>query len=291
MYPALNVLMALFCAANVEAFTLAGRGSVRSPSSSSFKTSLRFSGLFMELPEWSSAPIISNKKEAEGLRMIEIECPEIGAEFSTPGQYLKIKKNDGKPGFFAICSPPDKRDVLQFLVKESEGSQFFTSAQPGDKLDLSPPQGKGFAIEEFFENYRNDWAVSNVVLLAAGSGLAPIASALEYPGLGLKQIGKNTIFERRATLYLGARSKAHLPMMNKYAAWKELGIDIIPVLSQPDASWTGRKGYVQDALKEDGIKVPKNSGVLMCGQRGMTEDCKEALLEAGVFEGRILMNF
>ena len=35
------------------------------------------------------------------------------------------------------------------------------------------------------------------------------------------------------------------------AAWKELGIDVIPVLSQPDESWTGRKGYVQDALKED----------------------------------------
>lgn len=290
----------LVLSTHAGAFTIAqGRRSVifrkssaqSSPALSDKSTSSLRCGLYMELPEWSSMPIISNTREAEGLRMIEIEAPEIGAEYSTPGQYLKVKKGDGKPGFFAIASPPDKRSVLQFLVKESEGSQFFTSAQIGDKLDLSAPQGKGFQIEEYFENYRNDWAVSNVVLLAAGSGLAPIASALEYPGLGLKQTGKNTLFERRATLYLGARSKAHLPMMSKYAAWKELGIDVIPVLSQPDADWTGRKGYVQDALKEDGIKVPRNSGVLMCGQRGMTEDCKEALLEAGVFEGRILMNF
>ena len=64
MYSALVVLVALFYRADVAAFTLAGRGRTR-VNQFSIKSSPRFSGLFMELPEWSSAPIISNKPEAE----------------------------------------------------------------------------------------------------------------------------------------------------------------------------------------------------------------------------------
>jgi hypothetical protein len=30
---------------------------------------------------------------------------------------------------------------------------------------------------------------------------------------------------------------------------------------------------------------------LLCGQRGMTDNVKELMLEAGVFEGRVLLNF
>jgi NAD(P)H-flavin reductase len=55
--------------------------------------------------------------------------------------------------------------------------------------------------------------------------------------------------------------------------------------------WTGRTGYVQDALRGDEVTVPRNTGVLLCGQRDMTDNVKQLLLDAGVFEGRILFNF
>lgn len=57
------------------------------------------------------------------------------------------------------------------------------------------------------------------------------------------------------------------------------------------SSWTGRKGYVQQALKEDGVRVPRNTAVLMCGQKEMAEDVKEICYEAGVLDGRCLTNF
>jgi NAD(P)H-flavin reductase len=127
-------------------------------------------------------------------------------------------------------------------------------------------------------------------MLACGSGLAPIAAAIESGTLGLKDTGYNSLSARLGRLYVGAKTEAHLPLKDRYEAWGELGLEIIPVLSQaPDSPY--RKGYVQDALKEDGVGVPRNTGVLMCGHRGMTEDAKEILLSAGVFEGRILLNF
>lgn len=90
------------------------------------------------------------------------------------------------------------------------------------------------------------------------------------------------------------RTEAHLPLQHRYEAWRTMGLNVVPVLSQPSesSSWTGMTGYIQEMLKGEGaIKVPRNTGALLCGQRGMTDNVKELLLEAGVFEGRILMNF
>jgi hypothetical protein len=40
-----------------------------------------------------------------------------------------------------------------------------------------------------------------------------------------------------------------------------------------------------------GVPVPRNSGALLCGQKGMAEAVTEILTKAGVFEGRVLTNF
>ena len=45
------------------------------------------------------------------------------------------------------------------------------------------------------------------------------------------------------------------------------------------------------ALEEDGVDIPRNSGALLCGMKGMTESVKDILTKAGVFEGRVLFNF
>lgn len=57
------------------------------------------------------------------------------------------------------------------------------------------------------------------------------------------------------------------------------------------SSWTGRKGYVQTALKEDGVRVPRNTAVLLCGHKDMAQDVREISEKAGVLEGRVLTNF
>jgi NAD(P)H-flavin reductase len=238
--------------------------------------------------------VVSNVREAEGLRLINIKVPEsLASGYKTPGQYLKIKTGDGKPGFYAIASPPDNREEMTFLVKETSNNGFMTEAKAGGSLDLSSAQGKGFAIEEYFDTYRNDWSCTNILLLAAGSGIAPIAAAIESDILSLQVTAYQTLFERKATLYVGARDEEHLPFRSKFEEWKKRGVEVVPVYSKPSAGsgWGGKTGYVQDALKTDGIKVPRNTGALLCGQKEMTENCREILLEAGVFEGRVLLNF
>jgi len=247
------------------------------------------------LADWTRCSVVANKVEAEGLRFVELEVSEeLAKTYTVPGQYVKIKVGEGKPGFYAMANSPDagfKTQKLQFVIKETENNQYIAGAKPGDKLDLSSPQGKGFNLVESFDKYKFDFPTTNVLLMATGSGLAPIAAAIDFAPMGLRKIGFNSLFERKATLYIGARTEEHLPLKSRYADWETKGVRVVPVLSKPSDKWNGKRGYIQEALKIDGIQTPRNSGVLCCGHRGMTDNVRELCLEAGVFEGRILLNF
>ena len=181
--------------------------------------------------------------------------------------------------------------MFSFLVKEAEANGFITGAKVGDKLDMSNPMGRGFQVKEYVDGYKYDFPATNLLLMACGSGIAPIAAAIESGSLGLKTTGFNSLFERKATLYLGARTTDHIPFKAKFAEWESMGVNIVPVLSKPEGTWSGRTGYIQDSLSKDTVKVPRNTAALLCGHRGMTDNVKDILLSAGVFEGRILLNF
>ena len=245
---------------------------------------------------WRQASIVSNIAEAVGLRKILVQVdPSVAATYIAPGQYVQIKTGEGKPGFYAIASPPstggESSGVFTFLIKENESNLFLTSASTGSVVDVSAAMGKGFNVVEYFQKYKYDFPVTNVLMLACGSGLAPIASAIDSGILGLGQASFNSLFGSKGTLYLGVRSTAHIPLKDRLSQWEKAGIRVVPVLSKPEDAFTGRRGYVQDILRQDGISVPRNSGLLLCGQRLMVEDVKRQCLEAGVFEGRVLLNF
>ena len=96
---------------------------------------------------------------------------------------------------------------------------------------------------------------------------------------------------RTARLYYGVQTPADLCYVDKFSEWESMGIQVVPVMSQPTEGWQGRVGYVQTCLEEDGVPIPRNSGALLCGMKGMAESVKDILTKAGVFEGRILTNF
>ena len=240
------------------------------------------------------ATVKSNVDEAKGMKLVTVNVPdEVKGGYSAPGQYCQMKVGeDAKAGFYAIASAPNaESNSFTFLIKENDNNQVLTGASEGADVLISAPMGKGFAIEENFDQYKFDFPTMRVVMLACGSGIAPIAAAIESGQLKLKEVGYNSLVERRGVLYIGARSEAHLPFKSKYQEWEEKGIKVVPVLSKPEKGWAGKDGYIQDALKEDGVEVPRNTGVLLCGQKGMVDDAKELLLSEGCFEGRLLLNF
>ena len=163
--------------------------------------------------QFVTGKILSNEKEAVGLRAITIELPKAQAStYTVPGQYCQIKVDpSSKPNFFAVRSPPDGRDIFSFIVKESESNSALVSSQPGSQVYLSDAMGKGFQIPEYFDKYKFDFPTTKVLLMACGSGISPIAAAIDSAVLGLKTTSYNSLFERQGTLYIGAKTPDHLP--------------------------------------------------------------------------------
>lgn len=206
------------------------------------------------------------------------------------GQYVQLRLNEEtKPLFLAIASAPDAENpAFEFLVKKTEGNEWFTGMAPQSSVEISQVLGSGFPMQDNLEGFKYDFPTQNVLLFAAGSGLAPIKAAIESGQLNIQSEEGG----RSCRLYYGERTEDDICCVDKFSSWEAAGYEIVPVLSQPEESnWNGRTGYVQNALEEDGIAIPRNSGALLCGQKGMAESVKDLLTKAGVFEGRILTNF
>lgn len=247
-------------------------------------------------PIWEDASVICNEVASKSCVSLTLKVkPETVEGFTVPGQYCQVKfstSEDDKPIFLAIASPPSTNEggenEFEFLIKKTDNNSWITEAKPGTVLQCSQVMGGGFPIEENFEGFKYDFPTQNVLMFAAGSGIAPIRSAIESGMLNTNPPGKGG---RTARLYYGVRSSDDMPYKDRFGKWEMAGIQVVPVLSDPDNDFEGRSGYVQNALEEDGVSIPRNSGALMCGMKGMAEAVKEILCSAGVFEGRILTNF
>jgi len=222
------------------------------------------------------------------MQCIRVQVPEeTAAGYQTPGQYVQMRSgDDAKPGFFAMASSPGSGDEFEFLIKEKEAAKWLTDIKVGETLQMSQVMGGGFKIKQSFDSLDYDFPCLQVVMFAIGSGIAPIRAAIEQKGDGLRLADG-----RKAVLYYGARTPEQMAYQDKFDEWAKLGVEVVPVMSQPDASWKGASGYVQDVAKAAGIERPRNTGVLLCGNKEMSIDVKALCAEAGVFEGRVLTNF
>ncbi|XP_073049940.1 fruit protein pKIWI502 [Primulina eburnea] len=239
---------------------------------------------------WTPAPLVKISPAAESLFHITIDVsdsPELASSYTKAGQYLQLRLQDpdSKPSFLAIASPPSvswSKGVFEFLVKSVAGStaELLCGLQKGDVVELSSAMGKGFNIDEISpaENYQT------VLIFATGSGISPIRSLIEA-GFGA---------DKRADvrLYYGARNLDRMAYQERFKEWKSTGVDIVQVLSQPDNSWTGGRGYVQAAFaREKGIFSPQSTGAVLCGQKQMAEEVSSILVADGVSVEKILKNF
>ena len=244
-------------------------------------------------PIWSAAEVKTNGAANQSGKCVSLKVtvpPETAETYNIPGQYVQFRLNaDTKPLFLAISSAPNKENAeFEFLIKKTDENTWITDAPAGTGVEISQVLGGGFPMQENLEGFKYDFPTQNILLFSAGSGIAPIKAAMESGQLNVAGSGSGG---RTARLYYGVQTAEDLCFVDKFPEWESLGFQVVPVLSQPSPEWNGRTGYVQNCLEEDGVPIPRNSGALLCGQKGMAESIKAILSKAGVFEGRILTNF
>jgi len=188
------------------------------------------------------------------------------------GQYVDILLPGGKRRAFSIASPPSEQDFLELHVRYVDGGGFtghvFGDMQPGEILRMEGPLGM------FFIRLGSP---RPILMMGGGTGFAPLKAMIE----DLLHAGD----DRPVTLYWGVRGEKDLyadALIEDFAR-RHPDFRYVPVLSEPDATWTGRSGFVHEALLAD---YPDLSAfeVYMSGPPAMVHAARKQFLTHGASE-------
>ncbi|HXF66247.1 MAG TPA: CDP-6-deoxy-delta-3,4-glucoseen reductase [Burkholderiales bacterium] len=175
------------------------------------------------------------------------------------GQYLDLMLREGMRRSFSMANSPHDDALLELHLRDYGGPfsrHVFDRLKERDILRLEGPFGTFFLREE---------SEKPVILLAGGTGFAPIKAIVEY--------ALYTGVRRSMTLYRGARTRTDLYLHELPLRWeREHGIRYVPVLSEalPADRWSGRTGLVHRAVMEDFADLSGHQ-VYACGTPAMVE--------------------
>ncbi|MEM8936407.1 MAG: CDP-6-deoxy-delta-3,4-glucoseen reductase [Pseudomonadota bacterium] len=188
------------------------------------------------------------------------------------GQYVDVLLPDGDTRSYSIASKPlpDGVIALELHLRHSPGGKFtdhvFSDMQTRDLLRFKGPLGTFYIRED---------SRKPIVMVASGTGFAPIKSMCEY------LIDKEICAERPITLYWGCRAKQDLYMLDLPQSWSQdvNGFTFHPVLSEPtqECDWSGRTGFVHEAVCND---FPDMSAIQVyaCGNPAMIDAARDEFI-------------
>ena len=190
--------------------------------------------------------VASIERVAPDVAVMRLQLPANERLQYLAGQYVELILRDGARRSYSMASAPHLAEQIELHVRHVPGGRFtdalFGVTQPPvkerDILRFEGPMGTFFLRED---------SVKPMVLLASGTGFAPIKAIVEHT------IKKG--ITRPMTLYWGGRRPQdlyHAALCEQWAA--ELPhLRYVPVVSDalPEDGWTGRTGFVHRAVMAD----------------------------------------
>jgi CDP-4-dehydro-6-deoxyglucose reductase, E3 len=211
--------------------------------------------------------VITIERPARDVAILKMQLPANDTLQYRAGQYVEFILRDGARRSYSMANAPHTlgdKPAIELHVRHMPGGKFtdhvFGAMKEREILRMEGPFG-GFFLREDSDK--------PIVLLASGTGFAPIKAIIEH--IEFKAIARPTV------LYWGARAKADLYLHGwaEAAAARLPQLRYVPVLSEPkpDELWTGRTGFVHRAVMQD---LPDLCGhqVYACGVPVMVESAK-----------------
>jgi len=223
------------------------------------------------------ARVSSLERASHDVIVLKLQLPASDTFQYRAGQYVEFILRDGDRRSYSMANAPHTQaeaPVLELHLRHMPGGKFtdhvFSNMKEKEILRIEGPFGSFFLREE---------SDRPMVLLASGTGFAPIKAIIEH--MRFKGI------QRPATLYWGGRRPADLYQQ----AWIEAqlaampNLRYVPVVSDalPEDGWTGRTGYVHRAVLQD---QPDLAGfeVYACGAPIVVESARRDYVAAGLAE-------
>ena len=225
---------------------------------------------------WTAA-VASVDRASESVMRLVLR-PEAGySPGFLPGQYVTIAVPDttatraysfgNEPGF------PDLTFFVRLIEGGTMGEYLLRRARPGDRLRLRGPFGRFFLRSEERPS----------LLIAGGSGLAPILSILRY----LAVQGKSP---PRILVVYGANRRSDLFGLDDLERLRATlaSLEVIVCLAAGDAEWVGPTGLVGDVAAAQDIDLG-SCDVYICGPSPMIEHARTLLIAHGASPERIFV--
>ncbi len=217
---------------------------------------------------------LMEKKSPDVMRLL-LQMPANDVFAYHAGQYIEFLLQGGMRRSYSMASAPHLIEQgLELHIRHMPGGLFtdqvFGSMKERDILRIEGPFGSF---------YLRDDSDKPAVLLASGTGFAPIKAIIEH--MQFKRI------TRPVTLYWGGRRPLDLYMDDwVQAKLAELpNLRYVPVVSNalPQDHWQGRTGFVHRAVLQD---LPDLSGhqVYACGAPIVVDSARADYLAAGLPE-------
>ena len=217
------------------------------------------------------ARVMAIARPAPDVAVLTLQLPANEVLRYHAGQYVEFILRDGARRSYSMANAPHTqadKPAIELHIRHMPGGKFtehvFGAMKEKEILRLEGPFGSFFLRED---------SDKPIVLLASGTGFAPIKAIIEY--LEFKGL------TRPAVLYWGCRSKADLYLLDwaEAAAARLPNLRYVPVLSEPkpEDGWKGRTGLVHQAVMAD---LPDLSGhqVYACGAPIMVESAQKDFL-------------
>jgi ferredoxin-NADP reductase len=230
--------------------------------------------------EHHATPVTAAWDETPALRAIRLRLPAAAAAAHLrPGQVVKVRVAPGE-AYFALATAPSGDGLGELLVKRGGpvADAVVAAARPGAALQVTPPFGHGFALE--------DAVGRDVLLFAAGTGVAPIRSVIQSLVARRDEVG-------RVVLFYGQRRGAEFAYRGEHLAWERRGVRVVLCPSDEDDTWPGVRGRVQEAARalDWGGARPAQASAFVCGMSPMVQDVRAALAAAGAPPDHVHVNF
>jgi CDP-4-dehydro-6-deoxyglucose reductase, E3 len=210
--------------------------------------------------------LVAARALSPSVQSLSLDLP---AEFVfVAGQWLHVHVETAQGAekrAYSIASGPGERPVEIAVTKVAEGvvSPLLCTLEPGAALRVDGPHG-------FFTR---DDPRAPALFVGTGTGLSPLRSMLTEL---LADPGHPPV-----TLLFGVRTQADILWREQLQQWtRDANFRLEITLSRPDASWTGRTGYVQKHVAEL-ARALGEPHVFICGLSPMVGDvrtiCKQEL--------------
>jgi CDP-4-dehydro-6-deoxyglucose reductase len=219
--------------------------------------------------------VASLAKVSPDVMVVRLQLPAADVFKYHAGQYVEFMLRDGDRRAYSMATAPHTQaetPQVELHIRHMPGGKFtdhvFGPMKEKEILRVEGPFGSFYLRED---------STKPMVLLASGTGFAPIKAIIEH--MQFKGITRPTV------LYWGGRRPADLYMhewvQSKVAEMPNFSY--VPVVSDalPEDAWTGRTGFVHNAVLQDIADLSEHQ-VYACGAPIVVDSAQAAYTAAGL---------